>query len=739
MNEELKKIGGYNNQPNNLFSLLAKYRVIIPGIQRHYVQGTDDVHAKEVREIFISDIFKHIEDKEELCLDFIYGPIDTEGNDSFIPVDGQQRLTTLWLMARFFAEYVEDESRKSILKLLGRFSYEGRIHATRFCNELVNEKNGYGTEKRPSEAIAASEWFNPYWKHGITISAMLNMLDTIHNRFNGNKEDMSKRAADCLVFIHEKIRFHLCVDQFADDIYMKMNARGLTLTQWENFKGKFSSIIGKENGEEWDRKIEDLSDNYFTISKELPDDSFLALIARILVFYIPKTQPDKKEFSNLQKLADCKWTEAGKAELPYVPFDEFKNAYSNLLNKADLVNGILLIIEKLTTEQFANLPSPYWESGRKLWQSVFKPKNKNESDLSLVLFEYFLKNTKVSLEDFELSLRLIWNVLENVSNERVEVLKKLIESSTPNLYSQVELLQGFEDTQYKEEFAKAQIYNKKENIELLQSCEKHMNGRVRLGVLDLNRDAIEIDYERLKVLKLLFELYKETPDNCEDNRKRMILMVIAAEDVRPKDMIPLEAKPDSLRALFSNRNDKALQKNLIDFLKGKSKEELLTLTPEKIWENNKENNPTGESKEPWFRDWRETIINLAEMKSEFLWGRCVRWHNTNWYYLYSGSTIKGALPINDYRIALWDNEEYKRLGTSFNSVEMNDCETRSGLSKDGNIFIYFFKDHCRLRKKDGEAWKDYEEIKMSDMSGDDKIGDFIKEIMNKTASPLFKQ
>ena len=51
----------YIEIPDNLFALLTRYRVVIPGIQRHYVQGANNPKAESVRKQFIKEIFTAIE------------------------------------------------------------------------------------------------------------------------------------------------------------------------------------------------------------------------------------------------------------------------------------------------------------------------------------------------------------------------------------------------------------------------------------------------------------------------------------------------------------------------------------------------------------------------------------------------------------------------------------------------------------------------------------------------------
>ena len=66
----------YIEVPDNLFALLSRYRVVIPGIQRHYVQGANNPKAESVRKQFIKEIFTAIEEKQsDFNLHFIYTPV----------------------------------------------------------------------------------------------------------------------------------------------------------------------------------------------------------------------------------------------------------------------------------------------------------------------------------------------------------------------------------------------------------------------------------------------------------------------------------------------------------------------------------------------------------------------------------------------------------------------------------------------------------------------------------------
>lgn len=75
--------------------------IVIPKIQRDYAQGRSTQEAVRVRNKFLDALYKAIEGTP-IILDFVYGNIDKNG--VLTPLDGQQRLTTLFLLHWFAAK-----------------------------------------------------------------------------------------------------------------------------------------------------------------------------------------------------------------------------------------------------------------------------------------------------------------------------------------------------------------------------------------------------------------------------------------------------------------------------------------------------------------------------------------------------------------------------------------------------------------------------------------------------------
>ncbi len=216
--------------------------VEIPRIQRDYAQGRTGTKAEQVRKDFLQALYTACFDSKTMSLDFVYGSI-TENVLS--PLDGQQRLTTLFLLHIYLADHVGVLHESHPWK---NFTYETRASARRFC-ERIGEHFAFSeestTKQKPSEWIKNQEWYQYHWQHDATIQSMLVMLDDIHCLF-GKKEN-PKLAWDRLMDEHEPaIYFHMLPIEnlgLTDQVYIKMNSRGKPLTAFETFKARFGRVL----------------------------------------------------------------------------------------------------------------------------------------------------------------------------------------------------------------------------------------------------------------------------------------------------------------------------------------------------------------------------------------------------------------------------------------------------------------------------------------------------------------
>ena len=254
--------------------------IVIPRIQRDYAQGRTGEY--EIRNEFLDALHSAIAKSDgSLSLDFVYGSID-EDSGKFIPLDGQQRLTTLFLL-HLYASWHKGNIEQAREKL-SRFTYRTRESASDFIEKLM--ANVPPLSETPSHWLKDQPWFPYSWNEDPTIISMLVMLDAIAEKFS----DVASVLWDRLVEDKAIVFQFLDIKNLGmtDDIYIKMNSRGLPLTEFEKtkvlIKQKLDVIYGKNSKytDGFMRKIDgawtDALWNYHSDNNPIIDDYFVNII-----------------------------------------------------------------------------------------------------------------------------------------------------------------------------------------------------------------------------------------------------------------------------------------------------------------------------------------------------------------------------------------------------------------------------------------------------------------------------
>lgn len=245
------------------WNLINEYSIVIPILQRDYAQGRED--EKNIANDFVNSLFRALTDDKPLSLDFIYGKVE---NNIFIPIDGQQRLTTLWLL-HWYIGVKENKLDNDVRNILKKFTYETRLASQDFCVKLTEKgiTQFNVKEDKISEQIRNQNWYRLTWEMDPTVKNMLNMLDIVHQKFKDSK-NLWNRLIDNET---SPINFHfLEMKEFSltDELYIKMNARGKPITQFEYFKAKFAGLLDDDNKHKFDTSwLNDIFWKYY--SKEV--------------------------------------------------------------------------------------------------------------------------------------------------------------------------------------------------------------------------------------------------------------------------------------------------------------------------------------------------------------------------------------------------------------------------------------------------------------------------------------
>ncbi len=214
--------------------------ITIPIIQRDYAQGRTTPEVNRIRSRFLHVLYDALVNGKHTTLDFIYGIIDN--NYQLIPLDGQQRLTTLFLLHYYIAQH--ENLNEEDFSFLKNFTYETRVSSREFCEHLVQFIPDFSKETL-SVQIQDEAWFLLEWESDPTVKSMLVMLDAIHTLFRKTEDIWNNLLGDAITF------YFLPLDKMGitDELYIKMNSRGKPLTRFKHFKAELElqmKIIDKE-------------------------------------------------------------------------------------------------------------------------------------------------------------------------------------------------------------------------------------------------------------------------------------------------------------------------------------------------------------------------------------------------------------------------------------------------------------------------------------------------------------
>ena len=209
-------------------------KIDIPIIQRDYAQGRESAEIRRVRSRFLDALYSAVTETP-ITLDFVYGDIDHNGD--MTPLDGQQRLTTLFLLHWYAAK--KERIPEDEYSFLHKFSYETRYSAREFCDYIISYQPSFECEL--SAEIVDQPWFPFDWLKDPTIHAMLVMIDAIDEKFSDVNDIWTRLKNNAITFYFLPIK-----DMgLTDELYIKMNSRGKPLTMFEHFKAELEHELAK--------------------------------------------------------------------------------------------------------------------------------------------------------------------------------------------------------------------------------------------------------------------------------------------------------------------------------------------------------------------------------------------------------------------------------------------------------------------------------------------------------------
>lgn len=253
----------------SFITFMDAYDVIIPKIQRLYVQGRSDKHGAKCLSGFAGSLVNSISTSSPLLLDFVYG-IDTSNGDKpvFYPLDGQQRLTTLLLLSWICGLSKPNwnfkyESRRSTEFFIKRLleSDPPVLQKPDNYDELKNKAKERSKKRKDSkdypslckEYISNNfPWFHESWLDDAGICGMIEMLDSLYDKLI-NLPTNTIPNMDNIVFL---LNYLDVSKKSYDHIFLKMNSRGRELTEWDNINAVLDANLPESMKDMWPEKIQ---------------------------------------------------------------------------------------------------------------------------------------------------------------------------------------------------------------------------------------------------------------------------------------------------------------------------------------------------------------------------------------------------------------------------------------------------------------------------------------------------
>jgi|GEM_PF-590483 hypothetical protein len=437
--------------------------LVIPRLQRPYAQGRQEV--EHIRKAFIKEIFEALSHGSDLKLNFIYGTLKENGD--FEVLDGQQRLTTLFLLYT----YIHIREKKELPNCLKNnekvaLRYETRQTTQKFIeklteletlSELTTQKEG--DNNTPSAYLKKQIWFTEALRLDSSVQGMIVMLDAIHEQYeqykqnNQNSNSLNGNLKNLHFLALQLENFNL-----TEELYVKMNARGLPLTSFEKFKADLVGYLKDKNKDTerdwleftskldaewidifWKSGKEDLevSNRYFRFF--FRSTTILSLIVKDT---LDKKNKDKDiDISFFQERSEEQTPDKSTKVVPYFGFEHYKELFDILYkqqnnNLSPIANPLVNFTKLLTVLKELPLTAP-WGDSLKLFDEqkdyTFKTAAVFAGFLLYVLYQPF-SNTQsgednafnLPKDDFNKWMRIVWRISENTVLDKKDSLFALI-------------------------------------------------------------------------------------------------------------------------------------------------------------------------------------------------------------------------------------------------------------------------------------------------------------------------
>lgn len=501
----------------NIKTLLTKYRLVVPEIQREYVWGSN----KSVLTQFIDDLNNKLE-KGEANIGFLYSY--KKGSEYYI-IDGQQRYTTIVLLL-YLLSVKDDKSYSEFIKYLRldepqpSFAYRVRSNTVSFMNSLFKSKSINAKD------IKDQSWYRQVYSNDKTIEAMIGTLDLLNN-------NISKLTNITFINVLENVVFwYFNVDQTSqgEELYITMNSRGEKLTSSEQIKPRlFERINNQTDKKTFGKKWDDYEEFFYNPALREQRDITMVDKAMDNIIRIVLELKTQREHNEIKPIEDAQ-------KVSLYDIEKYMNALKSLFEMND---------------------SNYIDEIRRLYGD-------SDSDANFFVLKSLLTEN-IKEQDDSREYERVYHIMKNqVRRNKITEHKKLLEyldsykKSLDSFYSYIlnhqEIITG-------QEWDKVKIYTQfgiEAEDELWKAQELYFWAGDIKALLKWSEIESVFSLEEFKLIHSKFQLFfeeSETKDCAKSDFVRRALLCLQLEDY-PIDGICFGYSSEEWKSLFLLNNKK---------------------------------------------------------------------------------------------------------------------------------------------------------------------------------------
>ncbi|MEB3014071.1 DUF262 domain-containing protein [Capnocytophaga gingivalis] len=509
-----------SNKAITLLEFAQNKKIEIPIFQRDYAQGRNDHMTDKIRKNFVSSLIEALDKNIPIELDFIYG---REVDNTITLIDGQQRLTTLFLLHWYISQRIGKIDAFNNIK----FSYATRDYAKDFTAKLTTGEDFKidFTQATLSTELKDKNWFYDDWQHDPTVSGMLNTLDEIHKQLRDKTIDhywslLEQDKQGIITFYWLDLEEH----QLTDELYLKMNARGKQLSNFENFK---ACLVKRINDEQWESKEKNEETFSYKMDTTYTDlfwkyrgnvnvidyevTNFFAGMA--MIGYAFKEKNSEAQQRRVQELFNNPLSVRVEdfEESDFNLFMSYLNFYSTVENISIETN----LWKYYNTDNKRGFFEEFIKDENKGTGEVYKGATYKQRVFFYAITNLFIKvkDNKAKIEEF---IQVVRNIIENETIDSAETFAGAIKLMRELLKGSQDIYSYLSKTAIQSKFASYQVAQEKQKAErilanpewkdVIWEAEEHLMFKGDIGFLLLETENnLDLFKKRYEVAKEMFD------------------------------------------------------------------------------------------------------------------------------------------------------------------------------------------------------------------------------------------